>query len=257
MMVAGDSEQRVLVALNTTANHQISLSIASCIARCMDLLLEGVFIEDENLLDMSELPFLREISPTTFLQQPIDPLRMRQSLAARSRMLEDSVQAQAAKSGVRYLYRTWRGRASLRSLTTDLNARILCIAGSVTHRQRALKENDNPATTLYVVRENTGNPEKLISIVDEISTLLPCKVKLISGQAAGHDSPGSREEVYQQTSGRLPSTFASFYDMGELFNRISDSVNPVFFIEATNPLIDEPEFARHIKSSGATVFVVR
>ena len=255
--IASDTGRRILVTLNTAGTSRPAIDIASHLAGSLNLLLEGVFIEDEGLLDLSELPFLREISPTTFLEQAVDPQRMRQSLAAQARQLEDIVQRQAAQTGVQCLFRTWRGHATLQSLSSEFDAHIISVSGVQAYRQTVIKKNKNPIANLYLILDEHAGTEKLVTAVHGLTGRLPFTVSVLFGTVAGKDHAARVEEVHQLTARLQPRTCEDIQGLTGLASVLSDADSPMLFIEAVNPLLLDPAFEHLIKSLAATVFIVR
>ena len=57
-----DSGTRIVVGLDTSLIAREALSLAARLAASVDARLKGVFVEDENLLSLADLPFAREVS---------------------------------------------------------------------------------------------------------------------------------------------------------------------------------------------------
>jgi len=86
--------RRMIIALSAGGGGDEGLAAAVEIAAAMGLDIEGLFIEDEAVLGLAALPFLREIEARSFASRPLDPARlereMRHAAAARQKALAEA-----------------------------------------------------------------------------------------------------------------------------------------------------------------------
>ena len=64
--------QRILVALDASPHSQAALDAAATLAARVSAELQGLFIEDVNLLRLAELPFAREVGSFTATHRRLD-----------------------------------------------------------------------------------------------------------------------------------------------------------------------------------------
>ena len=79
----GAAETRVVIGLDTSFLTRDALSLAARLAASMDARLKGIFVEDENLLALSSLPFAREVSFSGQVRE-LDPERMLRAMRAQA-----------------------------------------------------------------------------------------------------------------------------------------------------------------------------
>lgn len=97
----------------TVDAHSYSINmvdVAVAIAASSKTHLHGLFIEDEDLLDVAKLPFTREISFATAREYPTDITRMQNSLRALGTQFKTALQRSAIASNVSWSYDYVRGR---------------------------------------------------------------------------------------------------------------------------------------------------
>ena len=104
-----DAFRRMIIGLCAGAASEDGLAAAAEIAGLMGLEIEGLFIEDEAVLGLAALPFLREIVADSLASRPFQATRleseMRQAAGARHKAL-----AQAARrSRTTYRFQAVRG----------------------------------------------------------------------------------------------------------------------------------------------------
>jgi len=108
--------RRIAVALDATPHCLPGLALATQIAAALSAEIEGVFIEDTELLRMAGLPFLRELRATTLGESTLDKARLQRELRAAARGARAQVERSAGEFGIAWSFRVWRG---------DLEADIL------------------------------------------------------------------------------------------------------------------------------------
>ncbi|MDH5513638.1 MAG: hypothetical protein OEY45_00580 [Gammaproteobacteria bacterium] len=125
--------RRILVTLNAAGSGQPALEAAVRLAAILGAELEGVFVEDIDLIRLAELPFLRELRPTSLAEESISTQRMQRELRTLARHAERMLEQAAREVGVRWTFQVWRGRAEAASLTKAFSADIISL-GRVSSR---------------------------------------------------------------------------------------------------------------------------
>jgi nucleotide-binding universal stress UspA family protein len=135
------SVRRILVALDPSTPGTALLDAAVEFANRIEAELEGLFVEDIDLMRLAELPFAHELSLPTGLPQPLDlasmEREMRMLAAGARRMLE----TRAREMHVRCSFRVVRGRieAEVRAAADTADLVILDRAGATVTRHVRLK----------------------------------------------------------------------------------------------------------------------
>jgi hypothetical protein len=101
--------RRLILELSHGAADPETIRMAAEFARGLDLDLHGLFIEDESLLSLAELPFIREIRLPTHQWQPIDPVRMMTELQQAADAARQRLQQIVSALGVRSAFEVVRG----------------------------------------------------------------------------------------------------------------------------------------------------
>ena len=100
----------VIVATDLCSYSLPIVNLAVEIAASADSKLQGLFVEDEDLLMLSGSPLTREISLTTASARPTSTDRLQRSLKSVARQFEDSLRREAQASKIAWSYQYVRGR---------------------------------------------------------------------------------------------------------------------------------------------------
>jgi nucleotide-binding universal stress UspA family protein len=119
--------KRILVTLNAAETGQPALQAAVRLAVILGAELEGVFVEDINLIRLTELSFLREVRPSSLAGETISSHRMQRELRTLARHAESMLERAAAEVGVSWSFQVWRGRAEAASLAQAFAADVLSL----------------------------------------------------------------------------------------------------------------------------------
>ena len=120
--------QRVAIALDACHQSSQALQAAAEMAASLQAELEGIFIEDINLIRLAELPFTREIRPFSMTEETVDVKRMEQELRSLARQQQQKLELVAREKGIRCSFRIRRGqiKAELMNAVTEVNVLTLC-----------------------------------------------------------------------------------------------------------------------------------
>ena len=120
--------QRVAIALDACHQSSQALQAAAEMAASQQAELEGIFIEDINLIRLAELPFTREIRPFSMTEETVDVKRMEQELRSLARQQQQKLELVAREKGIRCSFRIRRGqiKAELMNAVTEVNVLTLC-----------------------------------------------------------------------------------------------------------------------------------
>jgi nucleotide-binding universal stress UspA family protein len=117
--------RRIVVTLDTSEAGRPGLDIAVRLAAVLGAELEGVFVEDINLIRLSGLPFLREVRACSLVEEVISTESMQRDLRALARQAERMLLEAAQAMGVGCSFRVWRGSAAMETLSTSFEADII------------------------------------------------------------------------------------------------------------------------------------
>jgi hypothetical protein len=119
--------RRIVVTLSAGLCDHAPLATAVRLAGSLGAELEGVFIEDINLIQLTGLPFLRELSPWSLAEAAVDTRRMERQLRALARQARFLLEQEARKRDVPFTFQVWRGRTETESLTRAFATDILSL----------------------------------------------------------------------------------------------------------------------------------
>ncbi|HEY4344472.1 MAG TPA: hypothetical protein VGN05_09010 [Parvibaculum sp.] len=113
------SLRRIVVGLDTNVMAREALALAARVAASVDAGLRGVFVEDENLIALSGLPFAREISFSGEVRG-LDEARMLRAMQAQAETARRILERVATQAHVQWSFDVARGRP-LASLASAAN----------------------------------------------------------------------------------------------------------------------------------------
>lgn len=119
--------RRVAVALDASPNSLQGLMLAAGVAAALGAEIEGIFIEDSELLRLAGLPFLLEFRATTRGEGRLESERLERELRAAARQMRAHLERCANELGVGWSFRTWRGDIEAEILGAALDAEFFTL----------------------------------------------------------------------------------------------------------------------------------
>lgn len=104
-----DAFRRMIIALGAGGASEEGLAAAAEIAQLMGLEIEGLFIEDEAVLGLSALPFLREIEVGSLASRPFDTARLESEMRLAAGTRHRALAAAARRTRTSFRFRSERG----------------------------------------------------------------------------------------------------------------------------------------------------
>ena len=172
---------RILVALDATEDSLASLDLATRLAAKLRAELEGLFVEDINLLRMADLPCTRVVSVATTSHHGLNLPSMERELRRQARVARDMLAMNAERFSVRWSFRTARGAMASEILAAAAEADIVIVGKS----DRA-----------YPQRLKLGSTARMLSAQS------PCAVLIAHHRfiAAEYSPPGAILVAYDDTA---------------------------------------------------------
>lgn len=127
--------RRILVAIDASAASLDALAAAAAVALRLGSELEGVFVEDEDLLRLAALPFAGIVRTPGGEREPIDPASAEVALRAVASRARDAVERAASRHGVAWSFRVSRGRVA-REVLSAAEGADLVVLGAAGHGRR-------------------------------------------------------------------------------------------------------------------------
>jgi hypothetical protein len=175
------STRRIAVALDASEHSLHVLGLAAGIAAALEAELEGVFVEDADLLRLAGLPFMREFRLATLGEEAVDAERLQRELRATARRVRETLEDSARRLGVTCSFRVWRGDLQAEILSAALDAEMFTLSRigrfAPLRRQAGPSHPPRPAGELVV--------DVLFDGGDGATRALAAAAELAAGHKAG------------------------------------------------------------------------
>ncbi len=207
--------RRVLVALDSSASNDTTLETAAGIAAATASELTGLFVEDQDLLRLAELPFAREIQLAKAMSRSLEPTLLLQDLRAQAAVARTAMARQAALHRVSWSFQVTQGRSEEAILLAAGAGDIIALArgfgpltsfGSFSNQLRRMATRasapvllagrirpSKPGTTIlpYDASETVGH---LLRLAAELALARgePLEIMLLGKTAATSEEMGER-----------------------------------------------------------------
>lgn len=119
--------RRIVVALDASLNSRAALVTAVSLAETLRTELLGLFVEDINLLRLSELPFAREVLFAESKLRHLERDELLKRLRARAAILRQEVQELAAEHKITSSFQVIRGPVDKELLAVALDSDLLAL----------------------------------------------------------------------------------------------------------------------------------
>jgi nucleotide-binding universal stress UspA family protein len=119
--------ERILVALDASPHSLAALEAAVDLAARFQAELTGLFVEDENLLRLAELPFVSEIGIFTATRRRIDGGELERQIRVQSRRVRRVFTLTTERAHVRWSFRIARGTVLSEVLSAAAEADVLVL----------------------------------------------------------------------------------------------------------------------------------
>jgi nucleotide-binding universal stress UspA family protein len=140
MMTAKNSHNKpssVMLAADASSYSQVTVSLAVELAASANTRLHALFIEDEDLLQMTSLPCTREITLTTARERPTSSAQMQRSLRSVAQQFKKMLQQEAQALQIAWSFDTVRGRVRDLSLKTEADVSYTIVGQPLSYRSQA------------------------------------------------------------------------------------------------------------------------
>jgi nucleotide-binding universal stress UspA family protein len=101
----------VLVAIDDASAGHDTMEAAVNLAADLEAELQGLYIEDANLLRIADLPFVFEITTASATVRPIDAESMRRAMQQKADQVRRAMEDRAESARIRFSFSVTRGRA--------------------------------------------------------------------------------------------------------------------------------------------------
>jgi hypothetical protein len=251
--------RRIAITLDAFKLSPEALEQALRLAERMGAQLEGIFVEDIDLIQLAELPFLREVRSASRSEATIDLARMEQELRALARRAERLLSEQAARHNVAWSFRIWRGSIDSDLLTADIEADVFALTrlGAELMRIPALRSKTAGVSVVFTASEASlraldtamslaADPQK------DLNILLPAadeaeleRLRRLATDHLGDSAPVVHFE--RMTDGSL----------AELVDILVDTNSSVLILERDSKLLQTPTLKQSLNRLNCPILIVR
>jgi len=119
--------RRILVALDTSRHSLAALEAAAELATSLEAELQGLFVEDVNLLRLAGLPVAREVMYPFVTSARLDRERMERELRAQAAQARQALAAACERREIKWSFRVVRGEVAPEVLAAALKADLLSL----------------------------------------------------------------------------------------------------------------------------------
>ena len=260
--------RRIVVTLGSAEPGRPDLDIAVRLAAVLGAELEGVFVEDINLIRLSGLPFLREVRACSLVEEVISTESMQRDLRALARQAERMLQQAAQTMGVGCSFRVWRGPTAVETLSTSFEADIIVSLRRVrlpaAYRAVHLGKSREPAVAgavdvVSVLVSDSLQADKALATACHLAKNLGASVRVLLPT-----EEASAVGLHQRASELLLAhkLRASFVRLGSdsataLAAAMQAAPNSVLLAEVDHPLFRQVGLARCLEDLDCPVLFVR
>ncbi len=129
--------RRILIALDASPASMAALEAAAELAERLDAELLGLFVEDINLLRLSELPFARQVGQHSASVSQINREQVEQQLRAQASQVRRALADLAQRGNLRTEFRVARGSITAELLQAALDTDLIILGkAGWSHRQK-------------------------------------------------------------------------------------------------------------------------
>ena len=247
--------RRIAVTLDACQVSSSTLEEAVLLAARMGAQLEGIFVEDIDLIQLAELPFLREVRSVSRSEIAINLTRMEQELRVLARRAERLLGEHAARQNVSWSFRIWRGSIDTELLTADADADVFALTRMGTRLAR-------PATKKAVSVVFTGTEASRRALETAMSlTIDPYKELNILLPAEKEAEATRLQELATRQLGEqaVSAEFIPLKDgsLNEVLDVLADSNSAVLIVERDNQLMQAPSLRRSLSNLNCPLLIVR
>lgn len=119
--------ERIVVALDASPQSVAALRTAAELALLLEAEVEGLFVEDINLLNLCDLPFGHEVGSYTAMLRRMDTAEMERQLRVLAAMIHEAMERVASQTSVRWSFRVRRGAVVEELLAAAQSAALLSV----------------------------------------------------------------------------------------------------------------------------------
>jgi len=128
--------RRILVALDASRHSWAALDAAVNLAVILEAKIEGLFVEDDNLIRLASLPFACETRFPSFTSSRVDRSRMERALKAQAEQARQALSGACEEKHVHWSFQVRRGVVTQEVLAAAREADVIILGKTGRHLVR-------------------------------------------------------------------------------------------------------------------------
>jgi nucleotide-binding universal stress UspA family protein len=251
--------RRIAVTLDAFELSVAALEQAARLAGRLGAQLEGIFVEDIDLLQLAELPFLREVRTCSRSVEAMNPARMELEFRVLARRAERLLGEQAARHHVSWSFRIWRGSIDTDLLTAAMEVDVLALTrlGAAPARGHAVRPGRSAIAVLYGDSEPAARAlETAAGMAAEQQT----RLNILLPVAVGTDTAALRQAVVSRLGGQVAGAqFIQIPDasLPSLLEALAGTDSAALILQRDHELLQTPTLRKCLNSLNCPLLVVR
>ena len=272
--------RHILVALDASPHSLAALEAAADMAAYLNAELSGLFIEDINLLNLADLPFIKQVDPLSASLRPIDRQHISRQFRMQAIRARKALELVANRTHVQWSFRVIRGHvtAEIMAAASEADLVILGKAGWSPTREKRLGTtaqkilSEAPCLTL-VLQQGIRLELRIMVLFDrseDAQKALEVAVQVLHGKTGQLTVllPEEDENVLQEIHTQI-DTFLQEYDLKAHYYKITDMntqrlasmVNRekigILLLPGSSYLLKEESLQSLLKQAECPVLIVR
>lgn len=260
--------RHIMVILDASESGRPALQTAVRMAAILGAKLEGVFIEDINLIRLAGLPFLREVRLWSLAEETISTQRLQRELRTLARHAESMLEQVAREMDVPWSFQVWRGRAEATSLAQAFGTDILSLGrvsslvsshAWATARTHARQLREMP-TSISVLFSDSEQAVRAVTTACQLAKDLDAVLTVLLPENQAESMPGLQEmartilDLHGQTACFVQITGT---DVQALVQAAGTPGISMLITEAEHPLLQQVGLDQCLETLFCPVLLVR
>jgi hypothetical protein len=258
--------RRIAVALDASDHGLRLLELAAGVAALLEAELEGIFVEDTQLLSSAGLPFLRELRLATLDEPALDVERLQREMRAVARRVREALEQSARTCGVTCSFRVWRGDLEAEILAAAVDAELFALGriGRFAPLGKRLKgTRPRRATgdlTVGVLFDGSEAAARALATAAELAYDRRAAVSVILQPQDGADRDALSERASAILTGIKARTHVlapESAEPGTLARTVLDAGIDLLIVDSANPLLAAPTLWERLESIDCPLLIHR
>ena len=195
-----DSKRQTVLLAADVGSYSITIvNLAVDMAAAADTQLLGLFVEDEDLLQVSGLPCTREITLTTARERPTSTDQMQRSMRSVAQHFKQTLQQEAQALQIVWRFDTIRGRMRDIGLKPVENEAYIILGQSISHQLPARKPHG--PRRILVVDDHSLHYLHALEVLLRRFAPQDIEVALVRADPASEVSTGIAQQIKTRDKG--------------------------------------------------------